>query len=340
MALAAALARRLARPPTSSQRAAITLPAAPRRVCLAPGLMAAPVALRPSWGPLCRDVRGVARVRINRFTGVKAIKVSAPKTEWQIAAEREFLAMRSQIPKDAYLWYLTGDDVRHLSPEMQKCLTLRCANQDDISRWRKHQLIRKFQRRPFDTNSMAPRIACLTEKILRLRAHLLRNPKGPGHQVAKRSMSMYLTRRVKTMKSLYRADYVLYRHVCSELGIRCVRFAIPGSKDPQKMVNPQAIDGDRAKFLIRQRMYHARYRPRELQEEGTKRLIRYTRHPMEPVPESHGKPKATPQQISRAWPYGVRGERVAGKQVVYNPTAAGPGHWPAKGSVVGGATPE
>merc|ERR1719277_229354 len=188
---------------------------------------------------------------------------------------------------------------------------------------------------------MAPRIACLTEKILRLRAHLLRNPQGPGHQQSKRSMSMYLTRRQKAMKSLYKSDYVLYRHVCTELGIRCVRFAIPGSKDPQKMVNPQAIDGDRAKFLIRQRMYHGKWRPHKMKElENKGRLIRYTRHPMERVPESHGKPKSVPQQVSRAWPYGVREERVAGKQVVYNPTAAGIGFWPAKGAVVGGPTPQ
>jgi len=258
------------------------------------------------WGPCCHDARGVARVRINRYTGVRAVKVSAPKTEWQVAAEREFLAMRSKYPKDALLWDLTPDDTRHLSPEMQKCLTLRCGSNEDVSRWRKHQLIRKFQRRPFDTNSPAVRIACLTEKILRMRAHLLRNEGGMGHQEAKRVMRMYLTRRQRTMKSLYKSDYTLYVHVCKELGIRCVRYAVPMPKDPQIMVNPQAVDGDHARFLIRQRLYHAKFRPRELREPGTKRLIRYTRHPAEPVPASHGRPKSTPQQLSRAWPYGVR----------------------------------
>lgn len=289
---------------------------------------------------MCQASRGVARVRINRFTGVKALKVSAPKTEWQIAAEKEFLALRSRVPRDEYLSYLTADDVRNLSPEMQKCLTLACASEEDVSRWRRHQLIRQFQRRPFDTNSPAVRIAVLTEKILRVRAHLLRNPQGNGHQVAKRALSMYLSRRQRSMKSLYKSDFVLYKHLCKELGIRCVRFAIPPPRDPQKMINPQAVDGDRARFLIRQRMYHAKFRPREMREPETNRLIRYTRHPLEPVPQSHGKPVPIPQQVSRAWPYAVRGERVAGKHVVYNPTAPGPGFWPAKGSVVGGRTPE
>lgn len=285
---------------------------------------------------MCQDARGVARVRINRFTGVRAVKVGAPKTEWQIAAEKEFLAMRSQVPKDAYQWYLTEDDVRHLSPEMRGCLSLRCGSSEDISRWRKHQMIRKFQRRPFDTNSPAVRIAVLTEKVMRLRAHLLRNPNRWGHVMAKISMSVKLSKRQKAMKSLYKSDFTLYQHVCKELGIRCVRFATPGSKDPSKMYNPQAIDGDRARFLIRQRMYHAKFRPREMRDPETNKLVRYTRHPMEPVPASHGKPVATPQQVSRSWPYGVRSDRVAGKQVVYNPTAAGPGFRPAKFDGLGG----
>lgn len=278
-------------------------------------------------------------MRINRFTGVRALKVGAVKTEWQIAAEKEFLAMRAEVPKDAYAWHLTEDDVRKLSPEMRKCLSLRCGSSADVSRWRKHQLIKKFQRRPFDTNSPAVRIAVLTEKLMRLRAHLLRNPNRWGHQMAKISMAVKLAKRQKAMKSLYKHDFVLYQHVCKELGIRCVRFAVPSSKDPSKMVNAQAIDGDRAKFLIRQRMWHGRYRPKEMRDPETNKLIRYTRHPMEPVPASHGKAAATAQQVSVAWPYGVRSDRVAGKQVVYNPTAAGRGFWPARlGGLIGGPT--
>mmetsp|Transcript_23486 Transcript_23486/g.61879 ORF Transcript_23486/g.61879 Transcript_23486/m.61879 type:complete len:322 (-) Transcript_23486:12-977(-) len=298
------------------------------------------VAAVARWGPMCQDARGVARVRINRFTGIKSVKVGAPKTDWQLTAEKEFLAMRAQVPKDAYLWYLTDDDVRHLSDEMKKALSLRCGSSEDISKWRKHQLIRKFQRRPFDTNSPAVRIAVLTEQIMRLRAHLLRNPNRWGHQTAKMSMAMKLTRRMKSMKSLYKSDFVLYKHTCSELGIRCVRFAVPGKRDLDKMLNPQAIDGDKARFLIRQRLYMAKFRPREMRDPETNRLIRYTRHPMEKVPATHGKALPTPQQVSRAWPYGVRAERVAGKQIVYNPTAPGKGFMPASHAPVGGPTQE
>eukprot|EP00747_Dinoflagellata_sp_TGD_P225219 gnl/TRDRNA2_/TRDRNA2_98611_c0_seq1.p1 gnl/TRDRNA2_/TRDRNA2_98611_c0~~gnl/TRDRNA2_/TRDRNA2_98611_c0_seq1.p1 ORF type:complete len:346 (-),score=51.33 gnl/TRDRNA2_/TRDRNA2_98611_c0_seq1:109-1104(-) len=306
-------------------------------VAALPAFAAPQVTSAACWGPQCQDTRGVARVRINRFTGVRAVKVNAPKTDWQIAAEKEFLAKRSELPTDGYLWHLTGDDVRNLTPEMQQCLSIKCGSSDDISRFRRAELIRKFQRHPFDTKSPAVQIATLTEKILRLRTHLLRHPK---HHMVKRCMCIYLSRRQKYMKSLYKSDYVNYRYVCTELGIRCIRFAIPFPRHTEAIINAQAVDGDRARFLIRQRMYRAQYRPREMKEPDSKRLIRYTRHPMQPVPESHGKPKPTPQQVSRAWPYGVRQERVEGKQIIYNPTAAGRGYWPAKLGVVGGPTPE
>jgi len=276
----------------------------------------------------CRGTRGVARVRINRFTGVKAVKMNAPKTDWQMSAEKEFLAMRARVPEGGYTWGMTADDVRNLSPDMQHCLSLKCASSVEVSKFRKQVLIRKFQRGPFDTHSKAVTIATLTEKILLLRGQLLRHPKCSG---VKRVMSIRISARHRVMRALYRSDYTLYRHVCDELGIRCIRFAIPDTKDPSKRANPQAVDGDRARWLIRQRMYRARHRPREMREPESNRLIRYTRHPQEPVPVSWGRPQSAPQQVSRAWPYGVRQERVEGRQVIYNPTAPGKGFIPASG---------
>merc|ERR1719476_1016240 len=101
------------------------------------------------------------------------------------------------------------------------------------------------------------------------------------------------------------------------------------------MLNPLAVDGDKAKFLIRQRIFHAKHRPREMRDPATNQLIRYTRHPMEPVPANHGKAKKTSQRISVSWPYSVRQDRVEGKQVVHNPTAAGKGYRPARLAGIG-----
>lgn len=291
--------------------------------------------------------RGVAntpnRVRICRFTGVRAIKVGAPKTEWQIAAEREFLVLRQQYPREALLPGLVPDDVRNLHPTMQKLLTLRCANKQQVSAWRKQQLIRKFALRPFDYSSPAVVIACLTEKILRQREALLTAAKGKNkHQEMKIMLTVMLSRRIKKMKNLYRNDYHTYKHVCKELGIRCIRFAIPiikGQGDMSRLVNKQAVDGDQAKFLIRRRWYFRKYRPRPMREPETNRLIRYMQHPVEPVPENHGKPKPVAQQVSVSWPYGVRREFVEGRRIVYNPTAPGKGHQPARFDHVGATLP-
>jgi len=180
------------------------------------------------------------------------------------------------------------------------------------------------------------RIATLTEKILRIRTHLLKEYQD--HDV-KRTMSICISKRQKAMKVLYRNDFPLYKHVCEELGIRCIRFAVPDTRDPGRCLNPQAVDGDRAKFLVRQRLWKGRNMPRSMVEPYTNRLIRYTRHPVEALPVSHGKPKAVPQQVSRAWPYGVKEDRVAGTHIVHNPTAAGPGYRQQKGGGVGGPTP-
>lgn len=294
---------------------------------------------RARWGgPLFQDQRFVARIRINRFTGLKAQKIGVKKTEWQIAAEKEFLAYRQKgIDHNALLYGLTEDDVKGLTPQMRQLLTLRNGTTEDISKWRKQQHIRKFQDRPFGSNSPACRVACLTEKILRLREHMLRHPK---HGLGKIMMNIYIAKRQKTMKRLYKTDFVLYRHVCKELGLRCIRFAIPNPFDNQRNINPQAVDGDQAKFVIRQRMYRRHNRPRHLRDPDKGRIIRFTRHPAERVPESHGQAPKTPQQVSIAFPYGVKEDRVQGKQVLWNPTAPGRGYWPASHRVIGGPTPK
>ncbi len=57
-------------------------------------------------------------------------------------------------------------------------------------------------------------VAVLTERILNLRRHLIKNKKD---QEKKKVMSYLLPRRTKYMKYLYKTDYELYRHVCKEM---------------------------------------------------------------------------------------------------------------------------
>ncbi|PHJ19585.1 ribosomal protein s15 [Cystoisospora suis] len=268
--------------------------------------------------------RNVARLKSHRYGGVVALKTRAPKSPWYIEAEKEFLSERAQIP-DGYIERWHGEDLSKLSPSIRRCLHLRCASKRELHQWRKLQLRRLLQRRPYDTGSPAVQLACLTEKILNVRAHLLKHVRD---QQKKKILSIWLSRRQRIMKYLYRVDYDMYKHACETLRLKCVRFAIPDSRDRQRAISPIAIDGDRCKFLIRQRLWKARFRPRAIKQEDGK-VVRYTRHPMEQPDSAWNLPKEHRPTISRAWPYGVREERVKGDYVIHNPTAAGLGHCPA-----------
>eukprot|EP00922_Rhytidocystis_sp_ex-Travisia-forbesii_P004873 GHVS01007133.1.p1 GENE.GHVS01007133.1~~GHVS01007133.1.p1 ORF type:complete len:309 (-),score=23.63 GHVS01007133.1:210-1136(-) len=262
-------------------------------------------------------------VKAFKYSGSHSVKVHAPKTEWYVQAETDFLAERDRIP-DGFISRLQEMDVSLLRPQIQRCLHLRCASRKAVSNWRKWQLQRKLQRRPFDTGSPAVQIGCLTEKILHLRAHLIRNPRD--HPM-KKMMSIFLNRRARNMKRLYRTDFDLYQKVCKDLRIACVMFSIPDSRDRAKQISTIGMDGDRCKFLIRQRIWKHVYRPRAVHLSES-RAISYTRHPIEKPPEDFNVPRRTAPQASRAWPYGVKEERTFGDYRINNPTAPGTGHCP------------
>ncbi|CAD7958123.1 unnamed protein product [Amoebophrya sp. A120] len=287
--------------------------------------------------------------RLYRYTGIRPIRCETPRSDWQIAREREFLKQRSVVPLSSmkqdvegnpisvtnYVKELTEDDVHQLPTHVKDLLTLETASSRELHQFRKRCLVRKFQVSPFDTNSPAVRIACLTEKILNLRAHMIRTRKD---SMARRVMTLLLSRRMKVMKALYKSDFLLYKYVCEELSIRLVRFAIPEYRDPSRMVAPMGIDGDKCKWLIRQKLYKKKNMPRMFMD-ATKSmtgwrastLVRHTHHPIEPVPEDFGKAaKISPQQVSPHFPYGVRGDRVRGDGILHNPTEPGPGHQPAR----------
>jgi len=253
------------------------------------------------------------------------LKKKRPKSDYLVNAEKEFLAERKKIP-EGYILNLTQSDVEGFSPAMQSSLSLNLANSAERSKARKALLIEKFGNGPLDSNSTPVRIAILTEKVLNLRAHLIQRPKD---NMAKSRMQILLGSRMRAMRKLYSEDFPLYEWTCKELGIKCVRFSVP-SKNPSVSVNPLAVDGDRAKFLIRQKLWKGKHRPkREPAPDGRGQGILYSKHPVEAPPENHGKPTQTPQQVNSRWPYGVSKERVEGTHKVANPTAPGKGYIPA-----------
>ena len=261
--------------------------------------------------------------KIYRFTGTKVHRQKTPKSQFQVEAESQFLTERAVIPK-GFVSNFKEDDILGLRPEMQHLLSLRCASNSDISSFRKAELIEKFSQSPYDTNSLPVKIAVLTEQILNMRQHLLAHPRDSP---SKQAIAIALGKRTRAMRHLYKVNAGLYEWVCQELGIKAVRFSVPGIKHPAKALNPLAVDGDRVKWLIRRKLWKARNRPRPEERTGGKGgQVHYLRHRTEKPPDHHGKPRPVPQQVSRAYPYGVSEERVRGNYSIHNPTAPGPGH--------------
>mmetsp|Transcript_135746 Transcript_135746/g.307137 ORF Transcript_135746/g.307137 Transcript_135746/m.307137 type:complete len:301 (+) Transcript_135746:19-921(+) len=282
-------------------------------------------------GPLAEAARSVGQltkggIRVGKWSGTRAEKTRVPRTPFQIAAEKQFLEMRSKIP-DGYVKGFTRDDVKHLSPELQQCLKLQAASSMQISKARIKRLIQKFGRGPTDNSSHPVRIAIMTEKILNQRVRLIQHPKD---HTAKITMHARLPNRQKAMKYLYKTDFEMYQWVCKELGIKCVRFPVPGDTWAPRMPNPVAVDGDHARWLIRQRLWRHFHRTKALSDPATGKKVRYNRHPIEDPPATHGMAKPIPEQVSRYWPYGVRQDYIKGQQIVYDPTMAGRGHQPAR----------
>lgn len=295
--------------------------------------------MMPLLGSICRTItsprvrisvgvsdvqrRTVAHVKAFRIKGYPFEKVRAPKTEWYKRAEAAFLAERARVPL-GLVGRWQPEDLSGLDPRIAQALSLKCANGREIRRARTLILMKHLQKEPFDTGSYPVQLACVSEKILNLRAHLIRHPTD---NCRKRAMAILLSRRNKIMKKLYNTDFQLYQHVCKVLKLKCVLFSVPDSRNRSKAINTIGVDGDICKFLIRQKLWWGKFRPRPIALPSGKKVA-YTRHPIEPPPNDLNKPKSHKDELTHKWPYGVSSQRIAGRYVIYNPTAPGAGYCP------------
>ncbi|KAF4739887.1 hypothetical protein FOZ62_005990, partial [Perkinsus olseni] len=126
------------------------------------------VKLPPNQGPMPYKYQ-LPKLEYHRFTGNRAQKCAPIKTLFQISAEKEFLLMRAQRPA-GYVYNLSEDDLSAAPAELRQTLSLACASEKQVSKFRRYQLLQKFQRSAFDTGSLPVKIAILTERILNMRA--------------------------------------------------------------------------------------------------------------------------------------------------------------------------
>eukprot|EP00371_Babesia_bovis_P001890 XP_001610537.1 40S ribosomal protein S15 [Babesia bovis T2Bo] len=152
--------------------------------------------------------RYVSHVKQFRIKGYPFEKVRAPKTEWYKKAEAIFLAERARVPQ-GLVGRWQPEDLSELDPRITQALSLKCASGREIRRARTLLLMKHLQKEPFDTGSAPVQLACVSEKILNLRAHLIRHPRD---NCRKRAMAILLSRRHKLMKRLYNEDFELYQN--------------------------------------------------------------------------------------------------------------------------------
>lgn len=264
--------------------------------------------------------RSVTRVVAHRFTGVLPNKVKTIKTDWYKKAESEFLVERKQKPI-GYVKGFNGDDLAMLTPQMRTMMSLRMANSQEVMHHRIRVLSSKFRLHPTDTTSFGVTLSKMTEKILNLRRHLIEHPRDMHRRV---TMMMYLGRRTRLMKAFFQKDFYSYQRVCRELKIRCVRFAVPASVHHDRQFNNVAVDADKCRFLIRQKLWKGRHRPKVVKADSGN-LVRYTRHPISEPPQHHGEARPIKAQVSAHWPYGVRDAMVKGHFSFADPTIPGTG---------------
>ncbi|CAD7977069.1 unnamed protein product, partial [Amoebophrya sp. A25] len=98
--------------------------------------------------------------RLFRYSGIRPVRCKPPRSDWQIAREKEFLASRARVPgRRGSSIVETGQDQDGRNATVKNLLKLDCANGREVHQYRKRLLIKKFQVSPFDTNSPAVRIA-------------------------------------------------------------------------------------------------------------------------------------------------------------------------------------
>ncbi len=86
-----------------------------------------------------------------------------------------------------------------------------------ITKERKQELIRQFQKHENDTGSVEVQIALLTERINRLTEHFAKHKHDTN---SKRGLLRLVGRRRKLLKYLARTNPERYREVITKLGLR------------------------------------------------------------------------------------------------------------------------
>jgi small subunit ribosomal protein S15 len=122
------------------------------------------------------------------------------------------------IIADHGFMYQIGADLVENKPEaIKRILSTRTAATKEVLKFKKQEILQKFQAKPFDTGSSRVQVAMMTERINRMSANLAKNKHDKN---CKRDLHILTVRRKHLLQYMMRSDYQNYRLVIRELNLR------------------------------------------------------------------------------------------------------------------------
>eukprot|EP00741_Cyanophora_paradoxa_P000226 tig00000402_g219.t1 len=121
--------------------------------------------------------------------------------------------------RPALVHRVTPEMVEALGPAAAAVYSLENASNKQRIKYRMHELMEKFQRRPGDTGSSEVQIAVLTARIENLMGHIRANKKDVHTRYG---LEQLISQRRRLMLYLKRKDVEKYKEVVRELNLRPV----------------------------------------------------------------------------------------------------------------------
>lgn len=124
---------------------------------------------------------------------------------------------KAGLADHGFLYGLTEADLSGRSDLVRRALSTRTGSTEDLLRFRRSEIVKKYGTTPVDTGASRVQVAILTERINRLSTHLGKN-RHDKH--SKRSLGLLTVQRRHLLEYMMRRDYANYRLMVSELGLR------------------------------------------------------------------------------------------------------------------------
>jgi small subunit ribosomal protein S15 len=138
----------------------------------------------------------------------------------EVLEERERKIKDNPLPVDLVGKYRFGvlpEETVDLNPRFKEWLSFRNANKHEINQYRRQEVIKKYQQKPYDTGSAGVQIAVLTTRINYLTEHCEKHRSDISSKLGLRDL---INKRFRLMKYCKRKNVPLYYQICKDLNVK------------------------------------------------------------------------------------------------------------------------